>query len=465
MKKIICLIISVILITMIIPFQVNAETADNDLIQDGTYIQLGKYNDDPILWRCVSTDDENGKLIVSDRILCYKCFDSPRDVSKYGYDYRFGNGFWPESNLRTWLNSDETGGNIVWPGENPPHENVAYDNEDGFLSDRNFTDGELSVLKSVSQWLILSSDNKDKVTNGYMHFFATNTNSVTRQYQEMNNPYTDISQLSHVEGAMCRTNDTMFLLDETQIYSLWSKYDAYSEPTEKALAQYSSVWDISEPFNNPIKYWIRTGAASSARIITGSSGYTYSSAFAERGVRPAFYLNEDNVRVISGSGVWNDPYVVDGYGQEVTAVFSQGKQLVNAQISSTNGEIMVFVRDVFESFGAEVKYYDVDDGIITASSDERTVVLQAGNPEIGNGTDVFKLNTAPAIINDRAMISLEGVEEAYECTTEYIENLDRIVIDKPAPQVFDDGYGHENWQQYRAIENGTYHEQFDLYVK
>ena len=32
--------------------------------------QLGTYEDDPIIWRCISDDDENGMLLLSDKILC-----------------------------------------------------------------------------------------------------------------------------------------------------------------------------------------------------------------------------------------------------------------------------------------------------------------------------------------------------------------------------------------------------------
>lgn len=102
MKRLIMIYISIVM--LIGTYSVYAETSDNNLIQDGTYIQIGKYNGDPILWRCISTkdDDENGKLIISDRMLCYKCFDSRRA----GTDYKdTGLGFWEESNLRAWLNS------------------------------------------------------------------------------------------------------------------------------------------------------------------------------------------------------------------------------------------------------------------------------------------------------------------------------------------------------------------------
>lgn len=450
MKKLLSIILSISILASLFVSTglVYADSEYNSLIQDGSYVQLGSYNGEPILWRCVSTDDENGKLILSDRILCFKCFDSSREQP----DYRYGKSFWPESNLRTWLNSTEKGGNIVWPGNNPPSKYMAYDKEDGFLSDTNFTESERSVMKSVGQWLILDYLEADKVTNGYTDFFATNTIRSAHTYTEMGTRYTDLSQLSHVEGGMCRTVDTVFLIDEIQAYSLWSKYDAYSDPTEKALADYSAVWDTTKSFHSPNKFWLRT-----ASTVDGSSGYSnYGSAFSETGVRPAFYLDEDNVRVISGSGEWYDPYVLDGYGQNDTAVYTKGEKIDVSQILVEDDEVLLPVRDVFEAFGADVQYYDVEDGIITATSDERVVALQVGNQEIGNGTDVITLKTPPVIVNDRAMISLEGIEGAYECTTECISELNRIVIDKPDPQVFDDGYGFENWQQYRAIRNGTY---------
>lgn len=172
MKKLIMIFISIVM--FIGTYSVYAETSDNNLIQDGTYIQIGKYNEDPILWRCISTneDDENGKLIISDRILCYKCFDSRRA----GTDHKdTGLGFWEESNLRAWLNSKEAGENILWPGNNPPNiENAIrnpYDKENGFLSSSNFSETELSAMKTVSQWQILDIYQQDEVENGIYDFF------------------------------------------------------------------------------------------------------------------------------------------------------------------------------------------------------------------------------------------------------------------------------------------------------
>lgn len=474
MKKLTSIILSISILASLFvsTVVVYADSEYNSLIQDGSYVQLGSYNGEPILWRCVSTDDENGKLILSDRILCYKAYDSPRyieheDGTKTKYDT--GYGYWGESNIRTWLNSKEKGGNINWIGQNPPtgllrnggdptHGNTkfAYDQEDGFLSDTNFTESERSVMKSVGQWLILPYYESDRVTNGYTDFFARNTIYSAHTTMPMGKEYTDLSQLSHVEGAMCRTVDTVFLIDEIQAYSLWKKYDAYSEPREDAKEKFHEAFDMSSGFYQDSAFWLRTGGRDAVRIVYGSSTYTSRNCSQAIGVRPAFYLDEDNVRVLSGSGEWYDPYVLDGYGQNDTAVYTKGEKIDVSQILVEDDEVLLPVRDVFEAFGADVQYYDVEDGIITATSDERVVALQVGNQEIGNGTDVITLKTPPVIVNDRAMISLEGIEGAYECTTECISELNRIVIDKPDPQVFDDGYGFENWQQYRAIRNGTY---------
>mgnify|MGYP007101889272 CR=1 FL=1 len=40
----------------------------------GEYIQLGTYNGAPIIWRHVDTD-ENGFLMISDKIITIKAFD------------------------------------------------------------------------------------------------------------------------------------------------------------------------------------------------------------------------------------------------------------------------------------------------------------------------------------------------------------------------------------------------------
>ena len=172
------------------------------------------------------------------------------------------------------------------------------------------------------------------------------------------------------------------------------------------------------------------------------AGYCY-------GIRPAFYLNEKNYQILSGSGTEADPYVIDGkFTQTSAAVFSQGEQLeFDQEPINDSGRLLVPARAIFESLGAEVEYDEATE-TVTANDGERTVVMQIDNPEMGNGTEVLELEVSPQIVNGRTMVPLRAVSEAFDCSVEYVESLNRVVIDKPElPMDFGEGVGIEDWQQ------------------
>ena len=121
--------------------------ADSGKFAIGDYFIIGQYNEAPILWRYVA-DDDNGMLIVSDKIICFKIFGkySDRDTS-------IDNVFWKESHIRTWLNSSALSGQVI------SFDGVSiYNGEAGFLSDGNFTQAERNLMKSVTQWTMLPYD-------------------------------------------------------------------------------------------------------------------------------------------------------------------------------------------------------------------------------------------------------------------------------------------------------------------
>ena len=129
---------------------VNASTSSNGKIEIGDCIQLGKYYGQPIVWRCVAID-ENGPLMLSDKILCLKAYDAKGD-SDYHYvpgtfssiRKQYGSNCYADSNIRQWLNSTET--QVSWTHDEPSTPNVlggnAYKSESGFLS------SEISALKN-----------------------------------------------------------------------------------------------------------------------------------------------------------------------------------------------------------------------------------------------------------------------------------------------------------------------------
>ncbi len=464
MKKI-KIINTVVMMFCIITFS-NTAFADNN-ISIGTYIQLGKYDNEPIIWKCADIDDENGILMLSDKILCYKSYDvgsdDPSLYSIYGTRLdnsprdEYGYGFWEESNIRTWLNSKETGGNILWPSGFAPVKaagkngsELGYHDEDGFISSQNFSDSEIGVLKSVSQWQILSNLNKELATNGVNHVFQTNefyySDGRTGGRSAF---YSDVEHLSHIEGAMYRLSDTIFLLDVRQIYKLWTNFGTVAAyPTEIAAEE---INNYDGGFGEELKYryCLRTQSGSDITFVYGDVGYSSFMPAYAYGIRPAFYLNESNYQILSGSGTEADPYIVDGkFEQESVAVFCQGEQLkFDQEPIEENGRLLVPVRAIFESLGAEVTY-DEGDGVITATNDERTVVMQIDNTEMGNGTEIITLDVAPQIVGDRTMVPLRAISESFGADVEYIENLNRVVIDKPTlPMDFGEGVGIEDWQQ------------------
>ena len=112
----------------------------------GDYLQMGTYYNSPILWRCVAIDD-NGPLMLSDKIICLKAFDAKPSVPSgahardpYGDRTQYGANNWSSSNIRSWLNSEGAAGNVSWKCGNPPSYGYVggnlnvYNSEKGFLT-------------------------------------------------------------------------------------------------------------------------------------------------------------------------------------------------------------------------------------------------------------------------------------------------------------------------------------------
>ena len=132
LKKIIGLILSTIMCISLLLTTVKASSP----IKIGDYVQMGTYDGEPILWRCVD-EDENGPLMLSDKILCRKMYDGAGDniigshsrgigVNPQTREFT-GSNYWKDSNIRSWLNSNESAGNVTWYcGNSPSIENDVY---------------------------------------------------------------------------------------------------------------------------------------------------------------------------------------------------------------------------------------------------------------------------------------------------------------------------------------------------
>ena len=140
--------------------------ADSISVSVGEYLQMGTYYGEPVIWRCVDVDD-NGPLMLSDKIITIKPFDACGTVaigshsrgSETNLRSTHGSNYWGDSNIRSWLNSDAKAGNVVWDCGNPPDEAHVYsgyneyDKEAGFLT--NFLSLEKQIIKTVTQKSLL----------------------------------------------------------------------------------------------------------------------------------------------------------------------------------------------------------------------------------------------------------------------------------------------------------------------
>jgi len=304
----------------------------------GDYVQMGKYNDETILWRCVDID-ENGPLMLADKILSIKPFDAegkhkyadgtPQADSKTNYRTLSGSNLWETSNIRCWLNSKEAAGKVIWLDGVPSIENVRfhqgdYSNEKGFLAEGNFTPSEVNAVKNVTQKSLLNNLDAPKLSTGV---------TANRYYHNV--------------------TDMMFLLDEEQVSKVYQNRGTLGtnyyigKPTQKAVddeeskqlrlstkglspAQYWKSW-LRSPYWDPL-FPDRVESVHFAGYVSDYQAFLRqfgehlhiddnshvfvideSANNTDIGVRPSFYINLSSATFKSGNGSVNNPYVVNEY--------------------------------------------------------------------------------------------------------------------------------------------------------
>ena len=294
--RVTALLLSAVLTLCLLPLPVEAAGAEAG-VQLGDYIQLGRYEGEPILWRCVSVD-ENGPLMLSDRVLCdsmpYDARTSENSDSgshrRSSYRSKYGSNHWRDSDMRSWLNSDADAGQVEWLCGNPPKDGYimgggAYDGKAGFLN--GFTADEAAAIKTVTQRSIVSHP---EYTAGYIDAPGTDL------------PYnTDIGSVADgYEGAHYENiTDKVFLLDVKQLRTVYENLGGYYIAQNRSGVNWS--------------YWLRTPVTDcnhDMRYVSpqGSIGRD-APCKGYYGVRPAFYLDTAYYAVTSGSGTAADPYV------------------------------------------------------------------------------------------------------------------------------------------------------------
>ena len=302
MKRILSLILSIVLMLSLVNMPVNAESASEQSLKLGDYITLGCYNGEDIVWRYVA-DDENGKLMLCDRVLCERMYycDPNQFISTYMVDD------WSNSAVRRWLNCDNT--NDVWKKAYSVNDLVDW-NEDGFLSNCNFTETEKKAIKpsKIKSALFTSVHTQYAPVTGDLEVYYS------WSYRNLSENYTDYEFTGEALNDYNRVKthrpvDNMFLLDVTQALSVHKNFGDY--------------------IIKDAPYWLRTKAAYTYEYLTiapidekaakveKERGFEFKSQKCEEksGIRPAFYLSEKSI-ILSGEGTRENPYRIDGTNED-----------------------------------------------------------------------------------------------------------------------------------------------------
>ena len=294
-KKITAILLALCMAISILPMSVQAASKPD--IKVGDYVKMGNYNNASILWRCVSIDD-NGPLMLADKIvdtLAYDAKTNDNSNSKsHSRSYKrddYGSNYWKDSNMRSWLNSTASAGNVDWLCGNPPKDGYvsgvgAYNEKAGFLNA--FSKSEIAAMKTVTQRSLVSHPEYNKgIVDG-------DANSDLLYY-------TDISEAvaNYDSSYFETTTEKVFLLDVKQANAVWKNLKGYYV----AYNNDGMAWP----------YWLRTPVTDcnhDMRYIS-SSGQVgrYAPWYSDLGVRPAFYLDSEYFVTTSGNGSQSSPYI------------------------------------------------------------------------------------------------------------------------------------------------------------
>ena len=417
------------LMSIMVLFGSITASASND-IQTGDYVSLGSYNGNRIVWRCVGSD-ENGRLMLSDKIICYKAFDAAGE-HRNGTEKRlsFGSNLWSESNIRCWLNSESEKVDFVC-GAAPSKENLwlrnyPYESEPGFLS--GFSGEEKAVIKTVSLKTGLNAVDIDLSEGDYYPAdIGLNTDVFTKvsKYQT--------------------TSDRMFLLDEAQLKIVKENFDGdyYANPDGVLgnVSYYMAESNAGDGYflRSPNAYEKAADSVCTVNCLGNDIMVTNTiPAYMACGIRPAFYI-DDNASFIDGQGTKDNPFIVSTNIINTAATENRDKILLITNEEDgikiyANGEEIEFtdakpfidennrtqipIRKFAETIGNDVDY-NPESRIVTVGCNGTTVRLKIGERNMSVDGSVIEMDTETKIINDRAYVPLRFVAQELGYTVNY----------------------------------------------
>ena len=283
-----------------------------------------KYLGEPIVWLVADKNHkgypQNSVTLLSEKILCIKCFDAPeKESASSGMSAaRDGNGVYYVSNINSWLNST----NYNWyyqthsADEPPSYKNVnwtngkfAYDTEAGFLYSFSY-----ELRNSLLNTSFTTIDFTRLVTYGEKQYYYKPLRTMSA-YIFL--PSTvEIDDYYHLSSSYNEHDNYWRQCDNDKEIQIFNNAYFRAAKLSKAFVNWAKNNNMGQYSEQNIGYWTRTSLSQESKdnyIYSETSVLWRTYADANNGIRPLCNVKE-NIEVFDkpdSNGVytikWNQP--------------------------------------------------------------------------------------------------------------------------------------------------------------
>ena len=95
-----------------------------------------------------------------------------------------------------------------------------------------------------------------------------------------------------------------------------------------------------------------------------------------------------------------------------------------------NDRTLVPLRAIFEALGASVDWDDATE-TVTSKKDTTTLKITIGDNKLYKNGVAIELDVPAQIVNDRTLVPVRAVSEAFDCNVEWIDETKTVVITTP----------------------------------
>ena len=121
------------------------------------------------------------------------------------------------------------------------------------------------------------------------------------------------------------------------------------------------------------------------------------------------------------------------YARDISVTINGEPLVTDVAPTIVNDRTMLPMRAIFEALGAEVEWVG-EDSLIFATKGTSLITMKIGMPKMNvqkidaEAPIIVDLDTAPYIQDDRTMVPVRAIAEAFEAEVDWIDETSTVVI-------------------------------------